>query len=275
MTTMSSAPQGAPHSLRTRFGPWAVVTGASDGIGQAAAWDLARAGVHLVLCARRASILDSLAAQLNSETGIQTRVVAGDLSTALGVQELLSQTADLDVGLLVAAAGYGSAGFFLDQQIENELAMIDLNTRAVAQLSHHFGGRFVKNKRGGIILFSSILGFAGVPFSANYAATKAYVQSLAEGLRAELAPSGVAVLAVAAGPTATGFAARAKQNMSNAMPPQIVSRVALSALGRMTTVRPGIITKILDGSLRTVPRLMRSRILGAVMRGMTAPQTRK
>lgn len=226
-----------------------------------------------MLSARRSGALNELKDRLTHETGVQVQVVACDLSTPIGTDILLRQTAHLDVGLLVAAAGFGSAGAFLDQSLANELSMIDLNCRAVAQLSHDFGSRFVHRKRGGIMLFSSILGFAGVPLSANYAATKAYVQSLAEGLHAELAPAGVAVLAVAAGPTATGFATRANLTMGKATSPDTVARVALGALGRMTTVRPGLITKVLDGSLRTVPRLMRSRILGIVMRGMTAHQS--
>lgn len=271
--TPSVASTAAQQALRDRFGPWAVVTGASDGIGRAFAWDLARAGVHLVLAARRRHALTDLAQALTTDTGVETRVVACDLSTDAGLHELMRETDRLDIGLLVAAAGFGSAGPFIDQSLSNELAMIDLNCRAVAQLSHHFGRRFANRARGGIVLFGSILGFAGVPLSANYAATKAYVQSLAEGLHAELAPLGVAVLAVAPGPTASGFAARAALKMSNAMSSDVVSRVALGALGRMTTVRPGVMTKILDGSLRIVPRLIRSRILGLVMRGMTADQS--
>jgi uncharacterized protein len=273
MTSSSASP--SRNVLRERFGQWAVVTGASDGIGRAFAVDLARAGMHLVLAARRVEALQALATQLEAEHGIRTRVVPCDLATDAGVRALEEQSAALDVGLLIAAAGFGSSGAFLDQALDSELSMIDLNCRAVAALSHHFGRRFVERKRGGIVLMSSILGFAGVPLSANYAASKAYVQSLAEGLRAELAPLGVAVLAVAAGPTATGFASRAKLQMGNAMSPAIVSQQSLRALGRMTTVRPGVITKILDGSLRTVPRLMRSRILGVVMRGMTAHQGKR
>jgi uncharacterized protein len=270
---VSATASAEQRSLRNRFGPWAVVTGASEGIGRAFAKDLAHAGVHVVLAARRQNALHSLATQLANDNHIETRVIACDLSKSAGVADLVNQTNDLDVGLLVAAAGFGSSGSYLKQPIATELAMIDLNCRAVAELSHHFGQRFVQRKRGGIVLLSSILGFSGVPLSANYAATKAYVQSLAEGLKVELAPSGISVLAVAAGPTDTGFAARADLRMGTAMSPEIVSRVSLGALGRMTTVRPGLITKVLDGSLRTVPRLIRSRILGVVMRGMTSHQS--
>src|SRR5205823_9088379 len=103
-------------------------------------------------------------------------------------------TSDLDVGLLVAAAGFGTSGAFIDSPLEEELGMFDVNCRAVTTLAHHFGNRFAKARRGGMVLMSSLLAFQGVPGFANYAATKAYVQSLAEGLRLELSPLGVDVV---------------------------------------------------------------------------------
>ena len=98
---------------------------------------------------------------------------------------------------------------FIDSDLEVELNMIDLNCRSLAQMTHTFGGRFAKRGRGGIVLMSSLVAFQGVPRAANYAATKAYVQSLAEGIRAELKPLGVSVLASAPGPVKSGFGARA------------------------------------------------------------------
>lgn len=102
--------------------------------------------------------------------------------------------------------------------VEPELDMIDVNCRAVAALTHAFGQRFAARGKGGIVLMSSLVAFQGVAHAANYAATKAYVQSLAEGLRTELAPLGVAVVACAPGPIASGFAARASMVMSMSDP---------------------------------------------------------
>jgi len=125
---------------------------------------------------------------------------------------------------------------------------------------------------GGIVLMSSLLAFQGTPGSAHYAATKAYVQSLAEGLREELRPLGVAVVASAPGPIATGFAARANMRMSMSLGPRVVAAQTLAALGRKTTVRPGWLSKLLGWSLATAPRGLKVKIIGRVMAGMTAHQ---
>jgi uncharacterized protein len=255
--------------LVARYGPWAVVTGASDGIGRAVARELAAAGVHLVLAARRKDVLDTLGAELSARHGVETRCVGVDLSERAGVEALLAGTLDLDVGLLVAAAGFGTSGAFLESSVETELVMIDVNCRAVAALSHAFGRRFVARGRGGLVLLSSLVAFQGVPRAANYAATKAYVQSLAEGLRIELAPQGVDVVASAPGPVHSGFGARASMRMSLAQSPEEVARGTLAALGRWGTVRPGFLARFLELSLALLPRWGRVRMMGVVMRGMT------
>jgi short-subunit dehydrogenase len=140
----------------------------------------------------------------------------------------------------------------------------------VAALGHHFAGRFVHQRRGGIVLMSSLVAFQGVPRAANYAATKAYVQALAEGLRLELAPQGVDVVASAPGPVVSGFGSRADMVMGNGTKPDVVARQTLEALGRRGTVRPGWLSKLLEASLALLPRWGRARMMGMVMRGMTA-----
>jgi short-subunit dehydrogenase len=116
---------------------------------------------------------------------------------------------------------------------------------------------------------SSIVGFQGTPNAAHYAATKAYVQTLAEALHVELAPLGVDVLASAPGPTASGFAARARMQMRVALEPEDVARSTLEALGRTSTVLPGALSKLLAYSLVQLPQWARVRIMGRVMDGMT------
>jgi short-subunit dehydrogenase len=252
-----------------RYGAWALVTGASDGIGRAFALELARRGLHVVLVARRTDALEALATQVTRDHAVQARVVAADLGHEAGVEAVLAQTAGLDVGLMVAAAGFGTSGAFLDADPKQELNMVDVNCRAVAALAHHFGKRFAAQRRGGMILMSSLVAFQGVPRAANYAATKAYVQSLAEGLRQELAPLGVDVLASAPGPIHSGFAARANMKMGMALPAGAVAQETLRALGRKGTVRPGWLSKFLELSLAMLPRWGRVRMMGVVMGGMT------
>jgi hypothetical protein len=263
----------AASKLATRFGPWAVITGASEGIGEAFARELASKGLNLVLVARRQPLLEKLATELENSHGVACRVVACDLSIRENVDAMVAATQDLDVGLLVAAAGYGTSSPLIQASLENEATMVDLNCNGLMACTWHFARRFTERGRGGLVLMSSLLAFHGVPLAANYAATKAYVQTLAEGLRVELAPFGVDVIASAPGPISTGFAKRANLHMAQALPPGAVARVTLAALGRKTTVRPGWLSKLLGWSLALLPRWAQVLVIAQVMKGMTAHHT--
>lgn len=252
-----------------KYGPWAVVTGASDGIGREFARTLAAEGFKLVLVARRRAALEALAAEL---AGTSCTIIDADLATSAGVQRVVDGTAALDVGLLVAAAGFGTSGEFLECSLDEELAMIDVNCRAVASLTHHLGRRLVARGRGGLVLFSSLVAFQGVRRAANYAATKAWVQSFAEGLSLELAPHGVDVVSCAPGPIRSGFGQRANLQMGMAGGAEAVARGTLLALGRIGTVRPGFLSKFLEWSLMFLPRWGRVRVMSLVMGGMTKHQ---
>jgi uncharacterized protein len=254
--------------FRHQYGPWAVVTGASSGIGREIALRLAASGLNLILVARRQGLLEELGSDLGRR-GIETRVIAADLGTKAGIEAVAAGSGDLDVGLLVAAAGFGTSGPFLDSDLTQELVMLDVNCRALLWQSLHFGRRFAERGRGGLIFLASLVGFQGTPFSANYAATKAYVQSLAEALHVEFALRGVDVLASAPGPVQSGFAARAGMRMGAALKPADVAQATLDALGCKTTVVPGLLSKILTYSLIPLPRSSRVRMMGWVMRGMT------
>ncbi len=255
-----------------KYGPWAVVTGASDGIGKEIAHLLAANQLNLVLVARREARLEQLSAELRSAHGIETHVVVADLATDDGVQRVHATTELLDVGLLVANAGFGTTGQFIDNAIAYELSMFNVNCRAVLLMSHHYGKRFAVRKRGGIILLSSIVAFQGVAKSANYAATKAYVQTLSEGLRVELRDLNVDVLASAPGPVETGFAETANMQMGAALQPKAVAAETLAALGRRGTVRPGWLSKLLGYGLSMLPRFGRTFIMSQVMSDMTKHQ---
>lgn len=252
-----------------RYGPWAVVTGASSGIGRAMAETLAEIGFHLVLVARREAELTALADGWRLRHSIETRVIASDLSDVAGCQRVLRETEFLDVGLLIAAAGFGTSGEFLKADLSAELSMLEVNCRATTILSLHFTRTLTKRGRGGIILFGSVVGFQGTPYAAHYAATKAYVQSLGEGLHQELSSSGVDILVSAPGPVHSAFAKRAKMVLGMADRPEDVARGTLKRLGRQMTVTPGWRGKLLTWSLKTAPRSMRVRILGKVMGNMT------
>jgi short-subunit dehydrogenase len=245
-----------------------MVTGASDGIGRAFSEELARRGIHVILVARRQERLEQLAAQLTRAHRVQCRVVVANLSDPHGVQQVLEVSAGHDVGLVVCAAGFGTSGPFLQNDLPTELDMLQVNCAALSGLSWGLGHRLVQRGRGGLVLLSSVVAFQGVARSANYAATKAYVQTLAEGLREEWASLGVHVLAVAPGPVRSGFAERSRLNMAQAEDPMVVARVSLDALGRQAVVRPGFLAKLLGWSLALTPRWGRIRIMGKVMAGM-------
>ena len=272
--TTAWGPSAAQAKFRDRYGPWATVTGASDGIGRAFARHLAQMRINLLLVARRQEVLESLAGELRTQCAIDARVCAADLQHADGVDRVLHASEDLDVGLLIAAAGSGSAGDFVDSPLARELAMIDVNCRAVAALAHAFAMRFVTQRRGGIVLMSSLLAFQGVAHSATYAATKAFVQSLAEALHIELRRRNVDVIASAPGPIRSGFGERAGMKMSIALGPDVVARTTLRALGHRATVRPGWLSVGLEWSLRVAGRGGRTRIMAGIMQRMAISEAR-
>ena len=254
------------------YGPWALITGASDGIGQAFARTLAEAGFNLIVVARRKHRLEELAKELQERFDTSTEVFEADLADDGQVARVIEATRGIDIGLLVASAGFGTSGSFIGTTAEDELGMLDVNCRAVLSMTHEFSQRFSQRGRGGIVLLSSIVAFQGVPQSANYAATKAYVQSLAEGLHADLKPFGVDIIAAAPGPIRSGFADRADMQMGAAQDAADVPRATLQALGRKTTVRPGVFSKLLGFSLSTLPRWGRTRVMSLIMSGMTKHQ---
>ncbi len=254
--------------FKSKYGPWALVTGASDGIGRAVAKELAGLGINVVLVARNKTKLDELSREIETNK-VQTKVISLDLSLPDANSKLFAQTAGMDIGLLCAIAGYGSSGNFLDSEISTELNMLDLNCRAVIEQAHHYGRLLKARGKGGMILMGSIFSFQGVPGSANYAATKSYTQSLAEGLHYELKPLGIDVLSAAPGPVRSGFADRADMKMSQTDQPAIVAQQILAALGHSVTVRPGPVSKLLGYSLGTLPRSLRIKMLEKVMTTMT------
>lgn len=255
--------------LKNRYGSWAVVTGASSGIGHEIALRLAEAGLNLVLVARSQAVLEQMAKDLRDRYGIEVRSVVQDLTVERSLETIVAQTDDLDVGLLVAAAGFGTSGAFLNSRLEQEIEMLNANCRSLLELTWHFSHRFAQQRRGGIVLMSSIVGFQGMPFAAHYAATKAYVQTLAEALYVELAPVGVDVIASAPGPVNSGFGDRAGMKMGKVLSASEVAQGTLKALGRKSTVLPGFLSKLLTYSLIPLPRWARVQIMGGVMKSMT------
>ena len=187
-----------------RYGPWALVAGASEGIGAAFARRIAAAGLNLILVARRPRPLEDLAHELRAAHGVEVRWATVDLTSPDLRTELVPVAVGANIGLLVYNAGaVHGADLFVQRSLDDALSLIDLNCQGVTLLTHHFARAMVERRRGGIILMTSMSAVAGSGYTAVYNATKAFDLVLAEGLWMELGTSSVDVLAVAAGLTET------------------------------------------------------------------------
>jgi uncharacterized protein len=257
--------------LHAKYGEYALVTGASSGIGAEFAAQLAAAGLNLVLVARRKDRLEALAERLRAAHGTVTEVIGLDLAAEGAVAELARRTARLDVGLVVSSAGVVTSGPYLRNDLAAESALLNLNLLVPAQLAHVYGQVLARRGRGGIILVSSAVAFAPVPYTANYAAAKAYIASLGQALHYELKGTGVDVLTLAPGPVRTEGAEAAEGIDFGKLPvpsmqPGPVVRAALRGLGRRPLVIPGTLNKASDlaGKYLT-PRRAQTALFGALV----------
>jgi uncharacterized protein len=216
-----------------RYGPVALVTGASSGIGKSFAERLAEIGMDLVLVARRVQRMQSLAARLQANHGVAVKVCAVDLAATSAAEQIADATASLDIGLLVSNAGFGLKGDHGTNDPRTTAEMLMVNCNAPMQLAHRFIPRLRKRGKGGIILTSSVEALIGCPYSAAYSASKAFVKSLGEALWGELTPEGIDVLAICPGATDTEALGRHgidPATLPNVMAPAAVAKLALENL---------------------------------------------
>ena len=187
-----------------RYGPWALVAGASEGVGAAYARAMAERGLNVVLLARRQGALDDVAAAIRADTGAEARAVAVDLAAPDAMARIVDATDGLEVGMVMYCAG-ADPNFepFLAHPVEVPLAMVHRNCTVPLQVCHHFAGPMAARGRGGIVLVSSGAGLVGARNMVGYAATKAFDMVMAESLWAELHDQGVDVLALVLGVTDT------------------------------------------------------------------------
>lgn len=248
--------------LRARYGPWALVTGASSGLGECYARELARQGLDLLLTARRLERLERLAADLRREQRIEAAAVAADLTTEDGLAAVAAAAAEREVGLLINNAGFGWSGPFLEMDEDRLRRMLRLNAEAPLRLARAVLPRMLRARRGGMIVVGSVAGHMPTPWIACYGATKACVQSWGEALAVELRGSGVDVLVHAPGHTRTEFHGSAGIHGAAAggsARPEDVVRDALAALGRKETRVPGALNRVLAAA----PRLATRRLVAS------------
>lgn len=255
--------------FRKKYGPWALVSGASAGIGAEFAKLAAAKGLNIALVARREVALEKLANVVRERFDVDTRTIVADLATDDGIEIVKKETHALEIGLLINNAGREDSGHFLATPIDEALDTLDLNCRAPLQLTHHFAGLMAPRGKGGVIFMASIVAFQGVPYIANYAATKAYDLILAESLGAELKRHNIDIVAVAPGFTRTELSPEADFRGLPIQPlsPASVAAHALKSLGKRRLTIPGAVNKFLYVSGKYFqPRMLNTFSFGQVFR---------
>ena len=274
---MHRVKRSGPENFSDRYGAWAVVAGASEGLGAAFAQGLAQRGMNLVLLARRKSLLDALAEDIQRKLPVKALCFETDLAMpeySSGLQGVLS---DLDVGIAVYNAAYAPVGDFTGMDRADLLQVVNVNVRGPVLLARTLLPRMIARKRGALVLMSSLAGNQGSPLLAAYAASKAFNSVLAEGLWHELRPAGIDVIVCCAGAVRTpGYAVAAAKDAPGAVDPEFVVKKTLDALGRGPRVIPGFVGQLANFILgRLLPRRMAIAIMAGSTKKLSGPEKRK
>jgi short-subunit dehydrogenase len=271
-TEAKATPKEGPARRR------ALITGASSGIGEEFARQLANKGYDLVLVARRKDRLDRLAAELSQAHGTVAEIIEADLVTPEGVISVERRLGQGDIDLLVNNAGFGTRGEFATMPIHRELEELDLNIRALVRLTHAALGNMVQRKRGNIINVGSTGSFQPVPYMSTYAATKAFVLHFSEGVHEEVKKHGVTVTCLCPGYVLTEFQQVAGINQQRLpargrlTPAQVVASALKGSAGGSAIVVPGAMNRTLaTGLVRMTPRFAVRRIAGSLFKDAGSP----
>jgi short-subunit dehydrogenase len=252
---------------RKIFGPWAIVTGSSSGIGAELARHLAASGVNPVLVARRLDTLHRLGKELLREFGVDYRAVEVDLSEPGAATKVARATDALDIGLVIGNAGFANPGELWTLDPKELFRAIHLKIHTNLELIHHFAPRLIARGRGGVLLTSSVGGLNGVPYVSNTAAIESYVLTLGEGLHVELKPYGVRVTVLMPGPTLTESMGKMGVSPSDMpMKPMSPVRVAAEGLRALQANHPkhvaGRVNRVMA---KLMSRSLATKIMGAMI----------
>src|SRR6202161_902580 len=263
---------------KQRFGPWALVTGASSGIGKEFARQIAASGINVVLVARRDALLAELGRAISQEFGVEYRALAMDLSREGFIAGLADATHDLDIGLVLSNAGTGNPGEFLKLDRQLLQATLRLNTMSHLDIAHYFGRKLAERRRGGLILVGAMGAENGIPCIANDGGAKAYVHSLGEALHYEFKPLGVYVTVLATGFTNTAvlekFGVDPKTMLMKPMSvEQCVSEGLSGLLKDRSRIVPGRLNRIMNALVpASLARRMEADLLGKALARKPAPE---
>lgn len=260
---------------KDRFGPWAIVTGASSGIGKEFARQLAQNGLNLVLAGRRLPLLEELGRQLAAESGIQYRAVGVDLSEEGFLEKLKEATSAIEVGLLISNAGATTFGEFLTLESSILHQSLRLNVMSHLSLIQYYGQKMAERGGGGVLLVSSTAGMHGSPLIADYAAAKAYLLILGEALHLEFQKLGLNLTVLLPGPTDTpGVAAAGFDPSSMPMKLMPVEQCVAEGLAALKANRATHIAGRLNRFIAAlIPRSVMRKMMGTMLAKGIGEQT--
>lgn len=223
-------------NFREKYGQWAIVLGATEGIGKANAFELAKRGMDVILVGRRKEALENLAKEINSETSKEVKVLCQDLSEYDAAEKIIEATSNLDMGLINYVACLHAMGQYNSVEYSKYEQMYRVNIRTFSKLLHYFIGLFKERNRGAFVTIGSLSGWTSLPFCSEYAAQKAYMMALTEGVAYECKNTKVDVLLLTAGSTITPTWLKNKpadeETVAAAMYPEDVAKEGLEQLGK-------------------------------------------
>lgn len=251
----------------TEKSKWALVTGASSGIGEEFARQLAKDGWNLVLAARRKELTEAIGKKFSSEYNIQHRVIQADLAKTEGTQLVIDKTNDLEIEMLISNAGTGEVGKFVDRNIEDLYDRIQLNAVSHLTLTHHFGKKMALKKRGSILLTGAMGAVEGMPYMATEAATKGFIEALGKSLHTEFQEFGINITVLVTTPTETPVFYKLGFTLENSpVKPLTMKQCVMEALDALSKnkirVYPGLKFRIMRVlTPETLQRKMFAKIL--------------
>ena len=244
------------ENFKQKYGPWAVIAGGSQGIGEAFARLLGQKGINLVLIARRKQVLEKLAKDLEKELKINVRTVAIDLAEENVIEIVSEKTQDIEVNMMIYNAAVELMGPFFRHELDNHLQSLYVNCRGLIMFVEHYGRLMQKRKKGGMIIISSMSCLSGTPWIANYSATKAFDTNLGEALWGELKKDNIDVITCVAGNTDTpNYRANNPDDPKfivtlKPMDPMKLAKETLTKLGKKPSFSPGRMNKFFTFTVR-------------------------